>query len=60
MAETQPKTSWPTAEAALRAIRDDASDWLRGAQPVNETVEKLLADIVYNANSYLKTKDRNK
>lgn len=58
MAETQPKTSWPTAEDALRAIRDDARDWLKGEQPVSETVEELLEAIVYNANSYLKTKDR--
>ena len=56
--EPQPKTSWPTAEDALKAIRDDARDWLNDKQPLHETVEELLESIVYNANSYLKTKDR--
>ncbi len=58
MTEPQPKTSWPTAEDALKAIRDDARDWLNDKQPPHETVEELLDDIVYNANCYLKTKDR--
>ena len=58
MPEPQPKTSWPTAEDTLKAIRDDARDWLNDKQPLHETVEELLESIVYNANSYLKTKDR--